>query len=435
MKERMENKTLLLDILACMHSWLLLAGIYPLFASFLSLSGEAFLRTTLSSGFLIISVVLSYGLLQPLCNLFLYILTGLFTTGVVCTLSFAFAGPGETSGMASAVITGVLSFLIFSIHIHTKISYGQKKLEFYEVRRHEEAFTLREKDMPCFLNIPQPYHWAWMVFLYLPGMIFHFTPYLSIMFGFFFLDVFVCLGHLYVRSLNNYIQLRHQTANLPVVTMHKMHRILGIIAGILLLLFMTPALLFGHEFEPVLNFEAPNFTSEPAFESAQSSVFFTDPDMNNTEFYSMPVISDDYLPAWFLPLFEIIKCLCIICFAIVIIILVFRGLRRMCLNFSVEDTDEAVFLSQERTDNSVRLFPRTKAGARLSVNQQIRKRYRKIILRATKGKPHTWRTPSELEQQAALSEDTAIQTLHDIYEKARYSKEGCRQEDLERLKQ
>ena len=43
-------------------------------------------------------------------------------------------------------------------------------------------------------------------------------------------------------------------------------------------------------------------------------------------------------------------------------------------------------------------------------------------------------TPLELEQYAKLPDDDRTQLLHSLYEKARYSKEGCSKEDVASFK-
>lgn len=72
-------------------------------------------------------------------------------------------------------------------------------------------------------------------------------------------------------------------------------------------------------------------------------------------------------------------------------------------------------------------------------NGRIRKRYKKTIqngLARSSSAEHishsalTSATPSELEQMAGLTESTEIQLLHERYEKARYSKDGCSRKGL-----
>lgn len=45
--------------------------------------------------------------------------------------------------------------------------------------------------------------------------------------------------------------------------------------------------------------------------------------------------------------------------------------------------------------------------------------------------PAGWETPSELEAKAKLARNESTEKLHTLYEKARYSKEGCTKEEAE----
>lgn len=69
-----------------------------------------------------------------------------------------------------------------------------------------------------------------------------------------------------------------------------------------------------------------------------------------------------------------------------------------------------------------------------SVNAMVRKMYKKKIKSGMKTRIPNWATPYELEIMAQWQEKGSESILHNLYEKARYSKEGCRKEDLDRYK-
>lgn len=56
-----------------------------------------------------------------------------------------------------------------------------------------------------------------------------------------------------------------------------------------------------------------------------------------------------------------------------------------------------------------------------SPSAAVRRKYRRAVLWGTKSLPEPWRSPAELEEQAGLQDPF----LHKLYEKARYSAEGC----------
>lgn len=67
-----------------------------------------------------------------------------------------------------------------------------------------------------------------------------------------------------------------------------------------------------------------------------------------------------------------------------------------------------------------------------SPNAIIRRVYRKKIKTKIKGKIPVWASPTELETMAEWKATGSGSELHLLYEKARYSKEGCQKEDLDR---
>lgn len=67
-----------------------------------------------------------------------------------------------------------------------------------------------------------------------------------------------------------------------------------------------------------------------------------------------------------------------------------------------------------------------------SPNAMVRRAYRKRIKTGIKGKIPFWASPTELETMAEWQETGSKSELHMLYEKARYSKEGCLKEDLDR---
>lgn len=67
-----------------------------------------------------------------------------------------------------------------------------------------------------------------------------------------------------------------------------------------------------------------------------------------------------------------------------------------------------------------------------SPNAIIRRLYKRKIKEGIQGKIPLWASPTELEMMAEWQETGSGSELHLLYEKARYSKEGCLKEDLDR---
>ncbi|CCX37757.1 putative uncharacterized protein [Clostridium sp. CAG:1013] len=65
-----------------------------------------------------------------------------------------------------------------------------------------------------------------------------------------------------------------------------------------------------------------------------------------------------------------------------------------------------------------------------SPNAQVRRKYRRTVLRLAQEQPPQWAAPQEIEDQVGLQD----QRLHALYEKARYSMEGCTIQESRELK-
>ncbi|MCM1283282.1 MAG: hypothetical protein NC180_07415 [Muribaculaceae bacterium] len=415
-----------LDILACLHAWILFAGLYPFFASLFSFHGADFRRMTLCSLLVLLPVILGFLLLQYLHNMFLYIFSGLLITAAGVVFSYLLGGVGLPAGNMAAILYGVISLTVFAIHLHTKVMYGKEKREFMEAPVQRGEFTLQIRDMPGILLLPQPYHWAWLTILYVFGMLLHFTACLYCLFGLALADVFICLLHRYIRALETYARQNRTVANFPVRNMQRIHRLTGIAGFVMLAFFLLPAVLFGREFQinlttdaPLVSLEAP---TEEAFQPAGGG------QVVDTELMEAMLDSGHDAPEWLLALFEFIGYLILAFCVIAAVIALVRKLRSMGLDFSTENADEIISLDTADPDEAKAIDAPPKERA-LSINQRIRRRYRKTIRKATKGRPSRCATPAELEQNAAVHNDA----LHTVYEKARYSKDGCSREDLSQL--
>lgn len=122
------------------------------------------------------------------------------------------------------------------------------------------------------------------------------------------------------------------------------------------------------------------------------------------------------------------------------VVLALRSLLRNVWGFIIKprhfDEDEKIYLKPTLNmpfeGNSPAADGKKDSGLRylLSADARIRRHYRKTILTGRKLKhqtapPPEWASPAELERSAAVDN----QTLHQLYEKARYSREECTEEE------
>lgn len=423
------KRPLVLDIITWFHSLLLFACVYPLLASLVSFKGVVFWRVTLSSLLLLVPIVLSWFLMLKLRYMLQYVPACIPVVCLTVLLSWLAGGMG-TPGLFSAALTGFFSILVVILRIYSRVTYGNMKQEFLDVHGNQH-FDIQEREMQGLLNSPKAYHWVWFTILYVPGMFLRFTTYLHIMFGIMFVDVFLCLGYYYISSLYEYARANQEVANFPFKTMCRIHRMSGIIGALLLVLFLLPAVLYGREFQPDLTTDKPLVEFEEP-ERATQQVEYT-PEIADTQLIEAMKSQNRETPQWLLNLCKIMGYVCAIFFIIMFALQVIRHFKRMGKDFSVEEEDEVVFLEPDQTDSVAGIFRRKGRDSFLSANQQIRKRYRKMIKKASKEKPNSAATPSELEKNAGLESNPSVQTLHNLYEKARYSEEGCTGDDLKSL--
>lgn len=414
------KRPLVLNIITWIHSLFLFACVYPFLASLGSCKGAVFWRMTVSGLLLIIPIVISWLLIQKRINLLQYVLVSVPVIVLTAFLSLF------TGGKVCAVLGLGFSLLVFGQRMHSKIIYGNRKQEFLDVH-HGQQFDLQEREMPGFLNCPQPYHWVWFTLLYVPGMMLHFTTFLYIMFALFFVDIFLCLGYYYISSLYEYVRQNQRVANFPLKTMQKIHRMTGIIGGLLLVLFLLPAVLYGREFQPDLTTDRPLVTYD---KGGQEMPEFSAPEIVDTQLMEAMNSQKKEPPKWILYLAKMIGYICSVIFAVALTVQMIRGIRRLGKDFSVEEEDEVVFLESDHTDSVKGIFRSRGRESFLSASQKVRKRYKKTIKKASKEKPSQTATPAELEKNAGLAEDASMQVLHGLYEKARYSETGCTDEDL-----
>jgi len=92
---------------------------------------------------------------------------------------------------------------------------------------------------------------------------------------------------------------------------------------------------------------------------------------------------------------------------------------------NLQDDELEVIREAKKKTDKVGFFDR-------SPNAVVRRRYRKTILRASKTRPDRWMSPAEAEANANLTGST-IDRLHVLYEKARYSPDGCTKQDVSEL--
>lgn len=414
------RRPVILDVLSLVHAALMFAAVYPFLAGLLGFSGSTF-RTVSAAGILmILPVAASFFLNRKIKSLIVFFLLGAAITAGCCYLARYWGGGDCYSGFVCGAATAVGTAIIFGFRIYTRILYGKEKRTFYAVHSADTPFDLKGRELPSPLNSPKLYHLLWFSALYLLGMILCLKTTLYILFAMVFADIFVCLGYRYISALYEYIRANRRLTGLPLNVMKKIHQLAGIAGTLLLALFLLPALLYGREFDPKISTREP-VTPAPQVMQQDNNYSYASA-MSDTE---MVENSKPHQPApkWIETLLKLFGCLVAVSSIVTAAVLLFHIIPSLEKGFSeLEEKDEVVFLKRSGSSDEKKASGNILREGIFSKRQQIRRHYRRLIRKHTKGIPSSSATPTELERNAALSDSSEMKELHEIYEKARYDK-------------
>ena len=248
-------------------------------------------------------------------------------------------------------------------------------------------------------------------------------------------ELIVFFFYLFLDHMGKFVELHRDNADMPLRQMERVNHgmliaflvILAIVIAILLLSQATQIFdWIGNALESALRwifskFPAPNL--EPDISVDQ---------MTEMEFAAYQQSSYNRLIAFLFYLFFVVLLIAVTGFVIFLLI---RFLRSR-LERVTDDSDKKESLLPERQTitKAARAGQEKVSWHDFSPSGQIRRFYIRTLRKAGKKKPFAASyTPTELEDAAGLSHDEH-QTLHELYEKARYSKDGCTKEEWNTLR-
>ena len=236
----------------------------------------------------------------------------------------------------------------------------------------------------------------------------------------------ICIVYYGVRRLNDYLVLNRDMSNLPA---RRIQRTAG--AAILAMVVLSGAMLLPVALRNTgdLHLEIPDKPfSESETEAEPEAPSETVPNMG-------AAFSDEYWgSSWQIPAFVSYTLFCVIGIALLMLVVsvVFQIFKNFRITFT-DSRDVVQYLQDPDQDTGERAQRAERTKPRLwdrSPNAQVRRKYRKEVLRSANGSPERWQTPAEVEAAVGL-EDAP---LHALYEKARYGNEPCTAEDLQRIR-
>ncbi len=231
---------------------------------------------------------------------------------------------------------------------------------------------------------------------------------------------FMTLVYISLKKLDNYITLNREMADFPQrrVSSTTMRTVLSVAAVIFAVSLVLLLVNFDFVSLPELTNPGDEVESEQLQKDGIFGVYDTDINLPQFETGSLHI-------NW-----NVLGKVLISVVAAVVIIALAVILRNLAQNFSAsalrneeKDTIESIRDEEEELISEKRGFMPD-----FSPNAYVRRKYRKAV-RAKNYSPSPWQSPREIEAAAGIDSEV----IHHLYEKARYSKEGCSAEDKKLL--
>ncbi|MGN0479694.1 MAG: hypothetical protein ACI4GO_09695 [Hominenteromicrobium sp.] len=241
----------------------------------------------------------------------------------------------------------------------------------------------------------------------------------------------LCFIHHGISRIDSYIGVNKDMRNMPA---RRIVRISTAILGAAFVIFaviLLPALI-GNDIEF-------RYTPPPVSESQTQTVLPSaspEPveEEKDGELQMLPDVKPNPVMT---VIMHIVEYAILIAVAVGAVFGVIYGALRLSRSFSKSFHDREDFVENLQDDRleTIREAKRTRDRPRFldrSPNASVRRKYRKTILRAAKEPPQAWMSPAEAEAHARLT-GGAAERLHTLYEKARYSPDGCTKQDAAKL--
>jgi hypothetical protein len=420
-------------LLGFLHTLLLGLGIFSLIACCGGLSGTDYFAVLALGLSLLIMEVLAWALLRRVHFMLLFLGIGCGISLLLSVICFALTARFENIRSALALATFVLCMIIILTHASARAKHGEIKADFLATHDDDVPFRMELWEVPTLLTTPSPWCMLWFAAQYVVGLIAKQPLYWRTVFYLALLDLFVCFAFYYIRQFTVFLQDNHTSANLPVRTIRRVHLILLAVGTLLLVLFVTPAVFFNREPLSELTLKVSHLPTSD--DVGMAELFPTTATEENPFMEGLIDTGETHEPPeWLKKLMNVLLVVILAGFVIAVIAAIVQAIRFAMRNFAICDEDEVLFLEDETADSVESAdSAKTRDDGFFSVNRQIRRRYKKTIQKATSGIPDHWATPSELEAHAGLADSDGISVLHEVYEKARYSRDGATREDAERV--
>ncbi|NLK74830.1 MAG: hypothetical protein GX288_06015 [Clostridiales bacterium] len=277
-----------------------------------------------------------------------------------------------------------------------------------------------------------------MVMIYIVGIIIKNDTFKTII----FLNAVIYLLHTllldYVENLYNFVDQNKHTKNFPLNRIEQTYKVVLLSFFVILLIILIPLFLFKELFfsleNRLLDLLLNPFKLIVVKESNQDKIIRPSaPDIDLSKMLLQEEIEPPAILSYIGDIVIFIIGLGVIALAIYAL---YCLNKRYGYNHRME-TDKIENIQPPKEESRIKITKsrgRRHKGQVGTVNYAIRKLYKKIIYENLSEPPKSHNTPKEIEREARLKDTWENNILHQYYEKARYSKEGCKDKDYEELK-
>lgn len=394
-------------LLSWIYDVLLSGGLYLVLASFLQLGVKEALLYLAGVLWLFVPLSLSWFFIRRIRSVILYAAASTAVTAVSVVLMRDWKD----------LLTVVSTAMIFFVRALPRLSGGDDP---------EELVQRRTGQIPTVLDRPHPLRMLVTVGCYIFVIAMQSYELLTPVFVLLVCEVPVCFLYRWMDREEDYLAANRRVANVPVRSVKHMGHMVLLISMFVIAACILPAALYGEE--PLKELLRPR---EHTVQIDPEELETEEPmQMGGGSMLPMELMEESYEPpAWLQTLWNLlfygIFAACVFMFSI----LLYRSFRRMARSFSQGVGEDEVILieDEEPADYAGRIMGGR--ARRRAVGQKIRREYRRIVKRRLKEQPKGWETPTELEHAAGLADMDP--RVHELYEKARYAKDTCTQQETE----
>lgn len=406
----------MLAVLSFFHAVLLCSVFYPVLAAVFRMKTAETHGYLLQCLWLFVPVLISYWSIRRIKGVFGYLLIAAGT----CWGIFQFT---------DCILTTVLTVLIFLIRCYVRIRRGQIRKLMQEMPGETGANLEKELwEIPTLLDCPQMWHWGLFALAYLLLIFLKREDLLRTVFWLLLAEIVICFLFTCIDRMMNFIAAKQHIANLPGRAVRRISYLVFGIGVLLLTVFLLPAVLYNEEPLTKIRLEPRETIAEIEQETQQQA------DGGMEEMLAGLIGEVKEPPRWLILLSELIRYAALTAIAFGAIYILCRlGKQALQLFASgVEEEDEIIFLGEEAQEDLRGGAGKFRSDEKWnSPNRKIRRRYKKVIIRGRKQRPAGWESPAELEASADLKNVADKEKFHMLYEKARYSREGCTKEEVQ----